>query len=135
MLRPAWLLTAASPRAAAAADALALVAFVVVGSASHGRGSPIQLFLRTGVPMLASWFAVASLVRTYRRADLRTLLMTWLVSVPIAAVIRSAVSDGPWDGTLLVFVGVALAFTLLFLVGGRIAVNLLLSRRPVRARE
>lgn len=119
---------ATSRRLPAVADAVALVALVAVGSASHGQGSSLSPFLRTGVPLLVVWFGAAWILRTYRRGDVRTLVATWLVSVPVAGVIRSAVSDGPWDGTLLVFVGVALAFTFLFLAAGRVAVGVLTPR-------
>jgi hypothetical protein len=137
VVRDASLVTSIPSRAAVVADAFALVAFVLIGSASHDRGSAIEPLVRTGVPLLASWYVVAWLARTYRRADVRTLLVTWIVSVPVAAVIRSAFADGPWDASLVVFVGVALAFTLLLVVAVRALFGLATPRwrrRSVEAR-
>ena len=117
-----------SPRAAAAVDTVALVSFVVVGVIQHG-GSGLTGSLRTGIPVLAAWFLVALVVGTYRRPGWITMLVTWVVAVPLGLVVRSMVRGGPWGRGLLTFGAVAMAFTLLFLVGGRL---LLLGAAVVR---
>jgi hypothetical protein len=110
-------------------DAVALLAFVVVGVLQHDEGLAIAGILRTGAPLLVAWFAVAAIVGTYRRPGWLTLAITWLVGVPLGLVARSVIRGGPWGHGLLVFGGVAMAFTLLFLVGGRL---LLLAGARVR---
>ena len=112
-----------TPRAAALVDGLALVAFVVVGVIQHDAGSAVRGLLRTGIPLLAAWYLVALLVGTYRRPGWLTALLTWGIAVPIGLVVRSIVRGGPWGHGLLVFGGVALAFTLLFVLGGRLLLS------------
>ncbi|HEU4355229.1 MAG TPA: DUF3054 family protein, partial [Actinomycetota bacterium] len=75
--------------------------------------------VRTGVPLLAAWFLVALLVGTYRRVGWVTMLVTWLVAVPLGLIGRSLIRGGPWGQGLLEFGAIAMAFTLLFLIAGR----------------
>lgn len=100
------------------ADGIALLAFVLVGADRHSSGTAANV-ARTAIPMLAAWFSVAALVGVYRRPGLRALVLTWLIAVPAGAVLRSLVRSGPWDERLLVFAGVALAFSALFLLAVR----------------
>jgi len=101
-----------------AVDALALLAFVLVGVEHHTSGTPANL-ARTGGALLLAWFALALLVGAYRRPGVGTLAATWALAIPAGAVLRSAIRGGPWDDRLLVFAGVALAFSALFLLAGR----------------
>ncbi|HEX9123412.1 MAG TPA: DUF3054 domain-containing protein [Actinomycetota bacterium] len=114
-------------------DVLALVAFVLVGVAEHDGRITAGLVLRTAGPLLIGWFALTAVLGTYRSPGLRTLLTTWIATVPMAVVVRSIIAGGPWGVRLMVFLGVALAFTLLFLLAGRAATGALArSRPPVR---
>ena len=106
------------------ADAVALVAFVVIGLRGH-RGSPVEGFLSNALPLLGTWFLVAWGARTYRRPGWRSLLMCWIVAVPIGLLIRTVIVGSPRGARILLFVAVGLAFTLLFLVLGRLLVRLL----------
>jgi hypothetical protein len=119
-----------SPRAAATIDAVALLAFVVVGVVQH-RGVVLPGLLRTGIPLLVAWFLVALLVGTYRRTGWITMLVTWVVATPLGLLARSVIRGGPWGRGLLEFGAIAMGFTLLFLVGGRlILLGAALLRRP-----
>ena len=100
-------------------DAFALIAFVLVGIRSHHEGGAATLFLRNAVPLLVAWFVAAAVVGTYRRPSMRTLLITWVLAVPVGLIARSLVIGSPTGGRLVTFLGVGLAFTLLFLVVGR----------------
>ena len=108
-----------SPRAAATVDAVALLAFVVIGVLQH-RGVVLPGLLRTGIPLLVAWFLVALLVGTYRRTGWVTMLVTWVVALPLGLLARSVIRGGPWGRGLLEFGVIAMGFTLLFLVGGRL---------------
>ena len=108
-----------------ALDATALLAFVAVGLAQHDEGAVAWLFLRNALPLLGSWFAVAALVGTYRRPGIRTLLVTWVVAVPAGLLLRTAWVGSPSGARILVFLGVGLAFTLLFLAIGRLVARAL----------
>lgn len=101
------------------ADAIALVVFVVAGIRSHHEVGALDLFLRNAVPLEVAWFLVAAVTGAYRRPGLRTLLTTWIVAVPAGLVMRSLWVGSPTGTRLLVFVGIGLAFTAVFLTVGR----------------
>lgn len=103
----------------AAADALALVAFVLAGIRSHHNVGALGLFLRNAAPLLTAWFIVAILMGSYGRPGLRTLLVTWVVAVPAGLVVRSLWVGSPTGARLLVFLGIGLVFTAPFLLTGR----------------
>ena len=111
------------------ADAVALMVFVVAGMRSHHEVGALDLFLRNAVPLELAWFAVSAIAATYRRPGLRTLLWTWIVAVPAGLVVRSIWVGSPSGTRLLVFVGIGLLFTMLFLLAGRGVVSLLDRRR------
>ncbi|HET9722411.1 MAG TPA: DUF3054 family protein [Actinomycetota bacterium] len=124
-----------SPRAAAAIDAVALASFVVVGVIQHG-GLALAGIARTGVPLLVAWFLVALLVGTYRRVGWGTMLVTWLIAVPLGLIGRSLIRGGPWGEGLLEFGAIAMGFTLLFVVAGRgLLLGASLLRQPAVARD
>ena len=101
------------------ADAAALIVFVFVGIRGH-RAATVEGFLRNAVPLLTAWFVVAALAHTYRRPGWRSLLRNWIVAVPVGLLIRTLIVGSPRGGRLLVFLAVGLAFTLVFLVLGRL---------------
>lgn len=111
------------------ADLVAMLAFVGVGIASHEEDLTVARVAATAAPLLGAWFSVAASTGLYRRDGLRPLVVTWLVAVPVAAVVRSVLRDGPWDERLVVFAAVALAFTALFVLAGRTVVRALRVRR------
>lgn len=123
----------ASARAAAIVDVVALVAFVLVGAAQHGEGLALGALVRTGLPLLGAWVLVASALGTYRRLGWASLVLTWGVAVPLGLLVRSVVRGGPWGRGLLIFGGVAMGFTLLFLLAGRAVLLATVSWRSRRA--
>ena len=106
------------------ADAAALVVFVLIGDRGH-RVSTVEGFLRTAVPLLGSWFLVAWLGHSYRRPGWRSLLRTWIVAVPVGLLVRTLIVGSPSGVRIIVFVAVALAFTGVLLVLGRLLARLL----------
>lgn len=113
----------------AVVDAVALLAFVVLGLRSHEASSTVAAVARTALPLLLSWFAVAAIVGTYRASRARTaatrtraLLLTWFVSVPIAISVRTLVLGHPTGLELLTFLAVTLVATLVLLALGRLGV-------------
>ena len=103
----------------AISDAVALLVFVAVGTVNHGEDLTILEVTATAAPLLVSWFAVAIMTGLYRAEGWRPLVVTWAISVPVAALLRSVLRAGPWDERLPVFALVALAFTALFVLAGR----------------
>jgi hypothetical protein len=106
------------------ADAAALVVFVLIGLRGHRVGT-VEGFLRTAIPLLGAWFLVAWLTHTYRRPGWRSLLRTWIVAVPVGLLVRALIVGSPNGVRILVFIAVGLAFTLVFLVLGRLLARLL----------
>lgn len=102
-------------------DALALLVFTLIGLANHKDGITATTVLKIMGPLVIVGAIAAAVFGTYRRPGVRSLLPAWLVTVPVAILIRKAVFDTPatW-GSTAVFIGVALAFTLLFLLAWRL---------------
>jgi hypothetical protein len=107
----------------AVADAAALIVFVLIGLEGH-RMSTQEGFLLSAAPLLGAWFLVAWLARAYRRPGWGSLLRTWIVAVPVGLLVRTVIVGSPRGARILVFLGVGLAFTLLFLVLGRVLARL-----------
>lgn len=106
--------------ALAAGDVVALVVFTVIGLINHEDGVTVGGVLQVVLPIVGVGAVAAGVFGTYRRPVLATLLPAWLVSVPAGLLIRKALFGTPdtW-GSTGVFLCVALAFTLLFLLAWR----------------
>jgi hypothetical protein len=104
-----------------AADAAALVAFSVVGLLSHHGTVPAGGLAHDALPLLAGWFAAALVFRLYTRPSVSRLLATWVCGVTAGVVLRALVLGRSLNGHEAAFLGVALAFTLLFVVVLRLA--------------
>jgi hypothetical protein len=100
-------------------DAVALLTFVVIGVSQHHAAFLPGLF-RTAIPLIVAWFAVGLVVGAYRRVGWTTMLVTWVVAVPLGLLGRSVIRGGPWGRGLLEFGAIAMGFTLLFVIGGRV---------------
>jgi hypothetical protein len=118
-------------RTAVATDLVALSLFVLVGVRSHHEAARSAVFLRTAVPLGGAWVAVSALVRTYLRPTIARLVKTWSIAVPVGVVLR-AIWVGSKGTRLLVFLFVAMAFTLLFLLVGRVLARAVATRRRWR---
>lgn len=104
------------PAVLAATDAVAIVAFVTVGLVSHKHGVNATGYARDALPILGAWFGTAALLGTYTRGGLRRLLATWAVAVPVGVLIRGLMLGRSLDADQLEFLGVALVFSLLFVL-------------------
>jgi len=104
-----------------AADAAALVAFAVVGLLSHHGTVTAAGLAHDALPLLAGWFAAALVFRLYTRPSVSRLLATWACGVTAGVVLRALVLGRTLNGHEAAFLGVALAFTLLFVVVLRLA--------------
>ena len=111
------------PRAALA-DAIAILLFTTVGLLSHdalsGRG-----YARDGLPLLGCWFAATLALRLYARPSWRRLVACWAVAIPLGVLVRALVLGRALDGDQAAFLGVTLAFSLVFLVGVRLLASAL----------
>jgi hypothetical protein len=85
----------------------------VVGVLTHDAS--VTAFVRDGLCILGAWFAVAAAVRLYARPGWWRLGVTWFAGVSLGVLVRAAFV-GHWPGA---FYGIALAFTLLFVLIAR----------------
>ena len=118
------------PTILAIGDALALVAFVVLGLRSHDDGVTAAGLARTALPLLAGWFATATAVRLYARGGIGRFLVTWAVGVTAGVALRALILGRPVDGREVTFWAVALAVTLALLLAWRLLALLLSLRSP-----
>jgi Protein of unknown function (DUF3054) len=107
------------------ADAAVVLAFVVIGRASHHAGETLAGIVGTAWPFLAGLAAGELAARSWRRpaALVPTGLIVWLVTVALGQLLR--VVSG--QGTEPAFIAVSAVFLGLFLLGWRTIV--LLARR------
>ena len=110
---------------AAVLDVCCVLVFVVIGRDSHDKGETLGGIASTSWPFLAGLAAGWLAARAWRRplALGPAGIAVWLCTVALGMVLR--VVSG--QGTALAFIGVALAFLGLFLLGWR-----LLARFAVR---
>jgi DUF3054 family protein len=110
------------------ADCCCVLAFVVIGRASHAKGESLAGIASTAWPFLAGLACGWLAVRGWRRpaALAPAGVGAWLGTVAVGMVLRVV----SWQGTAVAFVLVALAFLGLFLLGWRLACGLLAGVRP-----
>ena len=102
-------------------DVLALLVFTLIGLANHKDGITPANVLKIMGPLVIVGAIATTVFGAYRRPGLRTLIAAWLATVPVAILIRKALFHTPatW-GSTGIFIAVALAFTLLFLLCWRL---------------
>jgi hypothetical protein len=102
---------------AAALDVCLVMAFVLIGRASHHEGGGLAGFARTAWPFMAGLVSGELATRAWRRpvALLRAGVGIWLCTVAVGMALRAAIGQG----VAIAFAGVALAFLGLFLLGWR----------------
>jgi len=112
-----------SARLAAALDVCSVLIFVIIGRASHAKGESLAGIASTSWPFLCGLAAGWAVSRAWRRPlSLRPAgVAVWLSTVALGMVLR--VISG--QGTAVAFIGVALAFLGLFLLGWRLLSKLI----------
>jgi hypothetical protein len=110
-------------RIAVVLDCACVLVFVIIGRASHTKGESVAGIASTAWPFLTGLAAGWLAVRAWRRPDglVPAGVGAWLGTVAGGMVLR--VVSG--QGTAVAFIGVALAFLGLFLLGWRLAARVL----------
>ena len=123
-----------SVRLAVLLDCCCVLVFVIIGRASHTKGESLAGIASTAWPFLAGLAGGWLAARAWRRPFLLwpAGVSAWLGAVALGMVLR--VVSG--QGTAFAFIGVALAFLGLFLLGWRLLARLAWLRRgqPGRGR-
>ncbi len=99
-----------------ALDLLAFFLFALVGLWSHGLPVTPAGIGRNLLPVLLVWLLLAPFLGTYRRPGWRNLLLTWALAFPAGLWLRQMVLGAPFGPGFFVFLGVAMGFSLLFLL-------------------
>jgi hypothetical protein len=120
-------------RLAVILDLCCVLAFVIIGRASHARGESVAGIASTAWPFLAGLLGGWLGTRAWRRplALVPSGLGAWLGAVGLGMVLRVVAGQG----TAVAFVLVALAFLGLFLLGWRVAAAALIRRPRLRLRR
>jgi hypothetical protein len=121
-------------RRAAAADFCCVLAFVIIGRGSHAQGESLSGITSTAWPFLAGLAGGWLATRAWRRPEalVPAGVGAWLGAAGLGMILRVAAGQG----TAVAFVGVALAFLGLFLLGWRLVARLVSQPGfPARARR
>jgi hypothetical protein len=107
-----------SARLAVLLDICCVLVFVIIGRASHTKGETVGGIASTAWPFLCGLGAGWLVSRAWRRplALRPSGICAWLGTVAIGMVLRVVAGQG----TAVAFIGVALAFLGLFLLGWRL---------------
>ena len=113
-----------------AGDLVALALFATIGLLSHHGEVSATGYARDLLPIAGGWLAAAAAFGTYRRRSPARLLAAWAAGIPVGIAVRALVLDRGFGGGEAAFLGVALAFTLLFVALVRTALALAPVRHP-----
>jgi Protein of unknown function (DUF3054) len=126
-----------SARLAVVLDVCCVLVFVIIGRASHTKGESLAGVASTAWPFLAGlaggWLATAGLAGRAWRQPYRLWpagVGAWLGAAGLGMLFR--VISG--QGTAPAFIGVALAFLGLFLLGWRLLAQAVTGARGIRSR-
>ncbi|RTG93702.1 hypothetical protein CSW25_01955 [Thermus scotoductus] len=97
-------------------DLLALLLFAWVGLRSHGLPVSLEGLARNVLPILFVWLLLSPFLGTYRRPSWSSLLLSWLLAVPAGLWLRGMILGEGFGPGFFVFLGVAMGFSLLFLL-------------------
>jgi hypothetical protein len=106
------------------ADALAVVAFTVVGIVSHRGSLPPSALAEDTLPLLGGWFAAAAVFHLYTRRTRRSLLLSWAIGIPLGVLVRAAALGRLDEPRQLAFLATTLVLSLVFVLAARALVAL-----------
>lgn len=116
-------------RVLAVGDLGALLAFALIGLASHDRSIGAAGLARDWLPFAACYAAAALLRHAWTDPRLATLVQAWLIGIPAGVLLRALVLGRELDVEQLEFLGVTLVVTLVLLLAWRGAEGLARRRR------
>lgn len=116
-------------RASLTGDLLALTVPILIGISRHEEGA-VTTFLTLTVIFGGSWLLTTWLVGTYRPVSNIGLLVSIVIAIPLAVLIRALLRDWTMHEILTV-AGVLCVFGAFFIGCGRLVVSMVARRRGV----
>lgn len=104
----------------AVGDVVAISLFVPLGVRNHNSAITVAVIARNLVPLVVSWIVVAVILDTYTKGGIWRPALTWLISVPIALLVRAALLGRVFTVVTAVFIPIAMSAILVLLVGWRV---------------
>lgn len=101
-------------------DIVAISLFVPLGVRNHNSAITVAVIARNLVPLVVSWVVVALIFDTYKKGGIWRPLLTWLISVPIALLVRAALLGRLITIVTAVFIPIAMSAILVLLAGWRL---------------
>ncbi|RIK07241.1 MAG: hypothetical protein DCC49_10440 [Acidobacteria bacterium] len=104
----------------AVGDLAAISLFVPLGVRSHNSAITFAVIARNLLPLIVSWVVVAFILDTYKKGGIWRLLLTWLIAVPIALLVRAALLGRVFTTVTAVFIPIAMSAILGLLAAWRV---------------
>lgn len=104
-------------------DSAAIATFTIAGIVSHDRGLSLRAFAEDVVPLLSGWLVVAAVTGLYQVRSPRSLLMTWLLGIPLGVALRAAGLGRLEEPRQLSFLATTLLLTLVVVAAARIGLD------------
>ena len=101
-------------RATVASDLIGLIAFLIVGLDRHGE-DVVSRFLALAAVFAAAWLVTAWLLGTYRPPTHTRLLLSMVLGIPLAVLVRATLVRAWTASEIVTFAGVAVVFGALFI--------------------
>jgi hypothetical protein len=101
------------------ADGLAVLAFSIAGIVSHRSSLPASALAEDALPLLAGWFAAATVFGLYVRCTRRSLLLTWAIGIPLGVLLRAVILGRLDEPRQLAFLATTLILSIVFVLAAR----------------
>jgi len=115
----------------ACADFGAIVVFVTIGLFVHHGGVSVSGYARDTLTIGGGWFAAAAIFHPYRTPQLRRLVATWAVGIPVGVFVRALILGRSLNSHEAAFLCVCLATIGLFVLLVRGTFRVALARERV----
>jgi hypothetical protein len=111
-----------------AGDIIALLVFLAIGLDRHGEDVASR-FAALAAIFVGAWLVTTWALGTYRGPTNARLVLTLVLAVPLAVLVRAAFVQAWTTGEVLTFAAVAFVFATMFIGFARVLLTLLMRRK------